>query len=92
MSVSRDGFEVTTFEPGDHFGEISLLDKLPRSATVMAITDCKLLTITRKNFIELLHRDENLAVKLLWNMNLEFAKRLRASTQAISGLQKGWQV
>jgi CRP/FNR family cyclic AMP-dependent transcriptional regulator len=38
-SVSLRGEIVRTLGPGDHFGEIALIDEGPRSATVTASTD-----------------------------------------------------
>jgi len=42
--------------PGDCFGEMALLSGLPRSADVTAVDFCKLLTLSRRDFRELLRR------------------------------------
>ncbi|GIP33418.1 ABC transporter transmembrane domain-containing protein [Paenibacillus sp. J2TS4] len=39
---------LAVLEDGDHFGEIALLEDIPRTATVTAITPCVLLTLQRK--------------------------------------------
>ena len=46
----------TRMKPGDFFGEIALLSGQPRSADVIALDFCKLLTLSRRDFRELLRR------------------------------------
>jgi CRP/FNR family cyclic AMP-dependent transcriptional regulator len=50
---------------GDIFGEIALLDGGERTADVMAITDCKLLVIERRDFLPLVHSRPDIAQKLI---------------------------
>jgi CRP/FNR family cyclic AMP-dependent transcriptional regulator len=51
--------------PGDHFGEISLLDGGPRSASVVAETPLSLLRLPRASFLKLIRDDADLARALL---------------------------
>jgi len=51
--------------PGDFFGEMSLLDGEPRSATVLAETSLRLLVISRRNFTTLLEKVPGLTQNLL---------------------------
>jgi CRP/FNR family transcriptional regulator, cyclic AMP receptor protein len=51
--------------PGDHFGEISLLDGRPRSASVVAETPLSLLQLPRTSFLRLVKDDADLARALL---------------------------
>ncbi len=44
---------VSTIEPGNMFGEMSLFAKMPRSATVVPIVDAAVLAINKINFLEL---------------------------------------
>jgi CRP/FNR family cyclic AMP-dependent transcriptional regulator len=41
LSVEVQGEEVSTLGPGSSFGEIALIDRRPRTATVTAVTDVK---------------------------------------------------
>ena len=43
---------LATLEEGEFFGEMSLFDNNPRSATVKAIGNVKLLEINQKNFLK----------------------------------------
>lgn len=50
---------------GSVFGEIALLDGLPRTADATAITDCDLLVIERRDFTPLVHERPELALRLI---------------------------
>jgi phosphoenolpyruvate synthase/pyruvate phosphate dikinase len=73
--VSSKGVEVATLGPGDHFGEIALIDGGPRSATVTASTDLFCYGLTFWEFRPLVEGNGALAWKLLQAL----AKRLRAA-------------
>ncbi len=51
-----DGAErcVGVLESGDHFGEIALVNKSPRTATVRTVTDCVFLTLSSVHFLRML--------------------------------------
>lgn len=51
--------------PGDHFGEISLLDGGPRSASVVAETPMSVLRLNRSPFLKIVRDDADLARALL---------------------------
>jgi CRP/FNR family transcriptional regulator, cyclic AMP receptor protein len=72
-SVLRGGRYVTTLTSGSYFGELALLDHGPRTATVVADTDCDLVVIGRREFMGVLDEVPAVAQKLLINM----AGRLR---------------
>ncbi|MGH9299983.1 MAG: cyclic nucleotide-binding domain-containing protein, partial [Acidimicrobiales bacterium] len=53
-AVVRNGRKTAELGPGQYFGELALLDRLPRSATVRAVTDMDLIAIAQKDFNKLL--------------------------------------
>jgi CRP-like cAMP-binding protein len=63
--VKRNGRKVATLGPGQAFGELALLDGGPRTATVVADTDMRVLILTRPEFAGLLDEVPGLARKLL---------------------------
>ena len=68
-------------KPGDYFGEMSLLDGGPRSATVTADTPLRLLVIKRRDFATLLREAPDLIQSLLATLS----RRVRQAEQALSG-------
>jgi CRP-like cAMP-binding protein len=66
--VQVNGKTVGRVLPGDHFGEISLLDGGARSAAVVAETPVTLLRIQHGNFIKVLVADPPLALALMMGL------------------------
>ena len=64
-SVSKQGNKFATLGPGDFFGELSLLGKGPRSATVTAETDLQLKALNRREFATMLDKNPKIAEKVL---------------------------
>src|SRR5882762_9138975 len=57
--VTKGDRSINTMHRGDFFGEIALVTKMPRTATVTATTDVRVLVITERDFGSLLkHSDE----------------------------------
>lgn len=64
-SVRRNGRKVTTLGPGQYFGELALLDRGPRNATVVADTPMQLLVLGQREFAGVLDEVPALAHKML---------------------------
>jgi CRP-like cAMP-binding protein len=64
--------------PGAFFGEMSLLDGQPRSATVIADTAMRLLVISRRDFVTLLREVPSLTQQML----VALCQRVRAAEKA----------
>lgn len=72
-SVRRNNKKIASLGAGQYFGEMALLDRGPRSATVVADSDIKVLVIGQREFNGVLDEVPGLAHKLLTGM----AARLR---------------
>jgi CRP-like cAMP-binding protein len=71
--VSRHGNKVATLGPGAAFGELALLDKAPRNATVTAVTPMELVVLGQREFAGIIDEVPGFAHKLLAGL----AHRLR---------------
>jgi CRP-like cAMP-binding protein len=76
VDVARDGSSLAKLGPGDYFGEISLIDGGPRTATVTADTPVTIEVVERRDFDALLERVPGLAQRIM----LGLARRLREKT------------
>jgi CRP-like cAMP-binding protein len=63
--VRRKGRKVRTLGSGDFFGEIALVSKLPRTATVTTTAPGQLLVVTDRAFRELMRRLPSIQLKVL---------------------------
>lgn len=63
--VTKKGREVNTLGPGDFFGELAVLDRAPRNATVTAETDLDVIMLAQRELSALLDLVPTLAHKML---------------------------
>jgi len=63
--VEKDGRIIRQLSEGDFFGEISLIDGEPRTATVISDTDMTLLVVNKTSFDHLLDKVPGLQRKIL---------------------------
>lgn len=74
--VTRGGKRVASIGPGDFFGEIALIAKTPRNATITATSPVRTLVITERSFKSLLDHHPTIAVNVL----VALAERLAPTT------------
>jgi CRP-like cAMP-binding protein len=70
---------LATLEKGDFFGEMSILEDVPRTATARAKTDCELIKIGQSTFDEMLRHNTEIAVRMLRKLS----RRLRETTKLL---------
>ena len=84
VRISESGEEITlaVLQKGDFFGEMSLLDGKPRSATVISDEDSILIHLNKSNFEKVIEQYPRIALKLL----KELTSRLRKADDLIGKL------
>jgi len=80
-SVSAEGKEIVLniMHPGEIFGEIGLLDGGERSADAVAMTNCELLVLHRRDFLPILERRADICMMLLRIL----CQRLRQTSEQV---------
>jgi len=81
-----DGKELNFSEikPGDFFGEMSIIEQLPRSASAVALVETELLSLQASDFIKLIDSAPEAAVKILSKMLGISAERLSSTGRFVS--------
>ena len=84
--------KIAELGPQACFGEISILDGSPRSATIRVTQDSVAFRIPREAFDELLENDHLVAYKLLHQMAILLAERQRTTTLRLSELLNATEI
>jgi CRP-like cAMP-binding protein len=70
---------LRTLKEGDCFGEMAVMDRLPRSASIRAVEDCTAIRISAANLHQVYERDPKQFALIQMNMGREVSRRLRES-------------
>ena len=65
VDILVHGAVVDHLAAGSVFGEMALIDGLPRSGTALAATDCKLAAISEKRFLRLIEQTPRFALQIM---------------------------
>ena len=74
--------QLNTLGPGDYFGELSLLDQKPRSASAITVCDSELSVISSSALMRCLNKSPDMAIRMLQSL----AKAMRDATELQRGL------
>ena len=83
VKVTRGPATLTHLGPGVHVGEMALIRSVPRSANVIAEGPAELIAIRRADFFEILRKEHELAVKMLWQFLGVLADRLDVTSSEL---------
>ena len=83
VRVARGLATLTHLGPGEHVGEMALIRSVPRSATVTAEGPAEVIAIRRADFFEILRKEHELAVKMLWQFLGVLADRLDTTSKEL---------
>ncbi len=74
--------QLAVLEPGDFFGENSLLEDQPRETSARAVTDCRLLRIDQSTFGRIVQENPEIAIRMLRKLSRRLRERQEADLRA----------
>ena len=77
VGITIQGKRISSMGAGEFFGEMALLEELPRTATVTCEKDCELLLMYKIRFDSLLEKNPSAGVRLVRNLAAILSSRLR---------------
>ena len=77
MFAEGDEKTLVVLGPEDIFGEMAIVDGLPRSATARVAEDAELISLKKQDFEKLCQQEARLALQLIRNIVKVFSKRIR---------------
>src|SRR5690606_8885296 len=88
VKVLRGEAQLALLKPGDHFGEMALVRSQPRSASVVSEGESEMMVVRRPEFFEILRKEHQLAVKLLWQFLGVLADRLADTNRELGAMKQ----
>jgi CRP-like cAMP-binding protein len=85
-SPNDDHVKIAEIDSGASIGEMSVVDGLPFSASAISLVDTTILIMTRDDFQNLLKKNSNLGIKILFRVSRLISERLRTTTGRLADL------
>lgn len=82
-TITGEDFVLNTLARGQSVGELSIIDKRPRSATVRAKTEATLFTLKRSDFEVIMQEYSEISIKILKGLSLLLSKKLRQTSSRL---------
>ena len=82
--LDDDEFRLGLLGPGDFFGEMAIVEKQARAATVRAVGEARVLTVDKRTFLRRVQEDPTLALNILRTL----CQRIRALDTEIAELRE----
>lgn len=74
---------LATLKEGDFFGEMAILRREDRSASIKTLDDCSVLALDRQTVLDIISRDGKIAAKFLFNLAEVIAERLTETNKEV---------
>jgi len=82
--VTRGEFLLARFGEGDAFGEMEVLDVMPAVASIKALTDVSLMSVSNKSMREIYKMDVRTFSLMIMNLARDLSRRLRKMDEKLA--------
>ena len=86
VEVAADGVPIAVLREGQQFGEMHLIDVQTRSATVSAVSDVTLLSLSSADLLAMRKVDQEAFILIIMNCSRDISRRLRDMNQRYAAL------
>jgi len=83
VAIEKGETLLAILRPGDYFGEMSFIDEPRRSARARILEWTVFFVIDRDRYLQLMKRDSDLAVKLMWQLLQKLSRTLRVTNEML---------
>ncbi|MGZ8159559.1 MAG: Crp/Fnr family transcriptional regulator [Methylobacter sp.] len=84
IGIYKNNKQISTLRVGRTFGEMSVIDAQPRSATARAEGETVFLSLDKTSMLTLAERHPSLAFKIIWNISRALSQRLRLTSAQLA--------
>ncbi len=84
IGIYKNNRLISTLRVGRTFGEMSVIDAQPRSATARADEETVFLSLDKTSMMTLADKHPTLAFKIVWNISRALSQRLRLASSQLS--------
>ena len=85
VAVIKQGITLTEFGEGDTFGEMEVLDVMPSAATIRALTDTQIISVSNRALREIYKADIHSFSLIIMNLARDLSRRLRLMDEKVAG-------
>lgn len=84
IGIYKNNKQISTLRVGRTFGEMSVIDAQPRSATARAEGETVFLSLDKTSMLTLADKHPALAFKIIWNISRALSQRLRLTSAQLA--------
>ena len=86
VAVTKKNVFLSRFSEGEAFGEMEVLDVMPAVASIKALSDVTLMSISNRNLREIYKKDVKIFSLIIMNLARDLSRRLRKMDEKLASL------